>query len=69
MTNEPVALGTAVGALIPLVGTATTAFNAWNPTPDQIGALAALYSGVLIVIGLIVRKKVTPVVTAAPPPA
>lgn len=61
MTTEPVAVGGAIGALIPLVATATTAFNAWNPTPDQIGALSALYAGVVVVLTLLVRRKVTPI--------
>lgn len=55
------AKGTAIGALIPLAAAATAAFNVWNPTDVQVASLGALYGGVLVVIGLFVRSKVTPV--------
>lgn len=61
MSNEPVAIGNAIGALIPLIAGAAAAFNAWNPTDGQVGALTALYAGVLVVITALTRRKVTPV--------
>lgn len=59
-TKEPVAIGNAIGALIPLVAGATAAFEVWNPSPGQTGALTALYGGLLVVITLLQRKKVHP---------
>lgn len=60
-TQEPVAIGGAVGALIPLVAGATAAFEVWTPSPGQVGALTALYAGALVVVTLLTRKKVKPV--------
>lgn len=60
-TQEPVAIGAAVGALIPLVAGATAVFGVWNPSDGQVTALGALYAGVLVVVTILTRKRVTPV--------
>lgn len=58
--NEPVAATEAVRLLILAVITALVSFNAWNPSPEQIGAVLGLYAAASVVLSVFTRKQSTP---------
>lgn len=60
LKSEPVVVGNAIGALIPLVTGVLATFHVFTPSPDQLGALTALYAGVLTLVTAFTRSKVTP---------
>jgi hypothetical protein len=61
-STEPVALATALQAVILAVIACLTEFGVWSPTDSQIGAIIALYAAFVILLGAWQRKRVTPVV-------
>jgi hypothetical protein len=61
-STEPVALATALQAVILAVIAFLTEFGVWSPTDSQIGAIIALYAAFVILLGAWQRSRVTPVV-------
>lgn len=60
ISNEPVAASAAIQGLIAAVIAALVAFNVWNPTPDQTGAVFGLWVALVAVSAVLVRNRVTP---------
>ena len=60
MSGEPVAIAGAIQVLIGAIIGALVAFDVWNPTPEQTGAVFALYAAVIGIWTVVTRSKVTP---------
>lgn len=58
--SEPVALTEGIRVVIIATIALLTAFNAWNPTPEQIGAVLGFYIAISAVLSVIARMKSTP---------
>lgn len=59
-TSEPISITEAIRLVIVGVITLLVAFNAWNPTPEQTGAVLGVYAAVSILLSVIARSKSTP---------
>lgn len=63
-TQEPVIFGFSVTALLTVVLNVLAAFKVWSPGPDQLAAVnTAVSVAAALIASLIVRAKVTPVVS------
>lgn len=62
MVKEPVGVGTVLAAVIPAVIAILTAFNIWHdPTQAQLASITGAEAAVVVIIGLFVRAKVSPI--------
>lgn len=61
-TTEPVAIATALQAVILALFAFLTEFGVWSPTDGQTGAMVALYAAFVVLLGAWQRSRVTPVV-------
>lgn len=60
-STEPVAIATALQAVILAVVACLTEFGVWSPTDGQVGAMIALYATFVVLLGAWQRSRVTPV--------
>jgi len=65
VSSEPVAWTEAVRTLILAVFATTTAFEVWEPTAQQTGAVLGLVIAVSVVLSTIARLKSTPTAKVA----
>ncbi len=61
MSNEPVAVGAAIQALIAALISLALLFGWVDWSTDQVGGILLVYSALVGVIGAVTRSKVTPV--------
>lgn len=62
--TEPVALATALQAVILAVFALLTEFGVWSPTEGQSAAIIAFYAAFVVLLGAWQRSRVSPVVKA-----
>lgn len=65
--KEPVALVEAIKLLIVAVITGGQQLNVWDISGDQKDAIIGIYLAASVVLALVLRSKVTPVVTVPTP--
>jgi hypothetical protein len=59
--TEPVALATALQAVILAVLACLAEFGVWSPTEQQVSTLIAVYAAFVILLGAWQRSRVSPV--------
>jgi hypothetical protein len=64
LTEEPVAVVTGIQGLLAAVLLLGTAFNVWNMTETQYGAVIGVYVSLMGVVMIFLRGAVTPNATA-----
>lgn len=61
VSTEPVALATALQAVILAAVAILTEFGVWSPTDGQVSSIVALYAAFVVLLGAWQRSRVTPV--------
>lgn len=61
VSSEPVALATALQAVILATVAILAEFGVWSPTDGQVGAIVALYAAFVVLLGAWQRSRVSPV--------
>lgn len=59
--TEPVALATALQAVLLATFAILTEFGVWSPTDGQISSITALYAAFVVLLGAWQRSRVSPV--------